>query len=68
MQHDIGSYLIQEFCLGDMVDVNGFFDDESKFNLLGVFDRQFKPNSTIELSAIIPAGYLPKFKERRAYH
>lgn len=55
MQHDIGSYLIQEYCLGDMVDVNGFFDDESKFNLLGVFDRQFKPNSTIELSATYPS-------------
>ena len=45
-------------------DVNGF-DDESKFNLLGVFDKQFKPNSTIELSATYPNEYLLKFKERR---
>lgn len=54
-RNNIRNYLIQEFCVGEMVDVNGFFDDNGEFNLLGVFDRQFKPNSTIELSATYPS-------------
>jgi biotin carboxylase len=53
-KNDIRKYIIEEICEGPMIDVNGFFDENGRFNGLGCFEREFMSDKVIESQAFYP--------------
>ena len=53
-ENDIGKYIVEEICEGPMIDVNGYFDENGRFNGLGCFEREFISDKVIESHAYYP--------------
>ena len=49
------SFVLEEVCRGDMIDVNAYFDKYGKFVPLGCFDREFDKEVLIEKSGTFPS-------------
>ena len=63
---DIEHFIIEEFCSGPMIDVNGFFNTSGKFFSLGCFDRTFEKDIVIETTGIYPSQ-MPESIQEEAY-